>query len=197
MPSRIDDASFILYAYVDRLEGKEHIAVVYGDVAGKENVLVRVHSECLTGDVLHSARCDCGEQLDTALKKIIAEGAGVLIYLRQEGRGIGLVNKIKAYELQERGYDTVDANLKLGFSPDLRSYQPAAEILQDLGVKSIRIMTNNPMKVKEIQKFGVDISERVPLEICPREANKHYLSTKRERMGHLLSSFPPLKGSEE
>jgi 3,4-dihydroxy 2-butanone 4-phosphate synthase/GTP cyclohydrolase II len=186
MPSRFTDMPFDLHGYVSRLDGTEHVALVYGDVTNQKNVLVRVHSECLTGDVLHSARCDCGEQLDLALTKIVEEGKGVLVYLKQEGRGIGLVNKIRAYALQDKGMDTVEANVELGFEPDLRCYKLAAEILEDLKVESIRLMTNNPDKVSGLEENGTKILERIPIVIDPREPNKFYLETKRKRMGHIL-----------
>ncbi len=186
MPSRFTDTPFDLHGYVSKLDGTEHVALVYGNVQNKKNVLVRVHSECLTGDVLHSARCDCGEQLDVALAKIVEEESGVLVYLKQEGRGIGLVNKIRAYALQDKGMDTVDANVELGFEPDLRCYSLAAEILDDLKVKSIRLMTNNPEKVSGLESSGIEVCERIPIVIEPRDPNRFYLETKRTRMGHIL-----------
>ncbi len=186
MPSRFTEEPFDLHGYVSRVDGKEHVALVFDDVENKEDVLVRVHSECLTGDVLHSARCDCGEQLNEAMRQIVETGAGAIVYLKQEGRGIGLINKIRAYALQDKGLDTVDANVKLGFEPDLRSYEIAADILADLKVKSIRLMTNNPEKVVGLEKSGVVVNERVPIVIPPREPNAFYLQTKKERMGHIL-----------
>jgi 3,4-dihydroxy 2-butanone 4-phosphate synthase/GTP cyclohydrolase II len=186
IPSRFAPEDFTLHCYQASHDQKEHLAMVYGDLTGRDEVLVRVHSECLTGDVFHSARCDCGEQLEHAMRRIAKEGAGVLIYLRQEGRGIGLVNKIKAYALQEQGLDTVDANLRLGFPPDLRDYSIAAQILRDLGVSRLRLMTNNPRKVESLRGFGLTISEREPIVIHPNDDNRHYLQTKRERLGHLL-----------
>jgi len=159
---------------------------VYGEVSGKEDVLTRVHSECLTGDVFHSLRCDCGQQLDTAMKRIVANGSGVIVYMRQEGRGIGLANKLHAYHLQERGLDTVDANLRLGFAPDLREYGIGAQILKNLGVKSIRILTNNPKKLVGLEGHGLSITGREPLVMQPGEFNEKYLKTKKDRMDHLI-----------
>jgi len=163
--------------------------VIKGDVAGKADVLVRVHSECLTGDVFGSARCDCGQQLDAALGMIEREGRGVLVYMRQEGRGIGLVNKLRAYELQDRGMDTVEANEHLGFEPDMRDYGIGAQILSDLGLHRIRLITNNPMKRAGLEGYGLEITDRVPVEIPPCASNERYLRTKQEKLGHILNSL--------
>jgi 3,4-dihydroxy 2-butanone 4-phosphate synthase / GTP cyclohydrolase II len=184
MPTRF--GVFVAHGYESLLDGGQHLALVKGDVAGKENVLVRVHSECLTGDVFHSMRCDCGEQLQAALERIEEEGSGVLLYMAQEGRGIGLLNKLRAYELQEQGLDTVEANVELGFAPDLRDYGIGAQILVDLGLTSIRIMTNNPRKLVGLEGYGLTISERVPLEMRPTRANLNYLRVKKDKMGHIL-----------
>ncbi len=178
--------TFDLHCYVSKTDGREHLALVYGKITNQENVLVRVHSECLTGDVFHSQRCDCGEQLHTAMRMVVKEGAGVIVYMRQEGRGIGLANKLHAYHLQEHGLDTVDANIKLGFPPDLREYGLGAQILLNLGMKSIRMLTNNPKKIIGLEGFGLKVTERVPIIITPGEKNIDYLRTKKERMGHLL-----------
>ena len=177
---------FRLIVYDNDLDGKEHLAFVKGDIGPDDAVLVRVHSECLTGDVFGSMRCDCGEQLRAAMSMIEKEGKGVVLYMRQEGRGIGLVNKIRAYRLQDEGMDTVEANEALGFSPDLRDYGIGAQILHDLGVRKMRQITNNPRKIRGLEGYGLSVVERVPLEICPTEDNIHYLRTKREKLGHIL-----------
>ena len=177
---------FTAVAFRETLSGKHHVALVKGEVAGRENVLVRVHSECLTGDVFHSLRCDCGEQLEQAFAQIGAEPAGVLLYMAQEGRGIGLLNKLKAYELQEQGLDTVEANVELGFPPDAREYGIGSQILADLGLSTIRILTNNPRKIAGVEAFGLTVVEQVPIEVRPNEENERYLETKRDKLGHRL-----------
>ena len=177
---------FSAVAFREFLTGKHHIALVKGHVDGAEDVLVRVHSECLTGDVFHSLRCDCGEQLDQALARIGAEECGVLLYMTQEGRGIGLLNKLKAYELQENGLDTVEANLELGFPPDLREYGIGSQILAELGLTTIRILTNNPRKITGIEAFGLKVVEQVPIEVRPNDENQRYLEAKRNKLGHRL-----------
>jgi len=177
---------FTAVGYRALLDDKHHVAMVKGDVAGKDDILVRVHSECLTGDVFHSLRCDCGDQLASALAMIEKEGRGVLLYLSQEGRGIGLLNKLRAYKLQEEGLDTVDANLKLGLPADLRDYGIGAQILGDLGLTSIRILTNNPKKIIGLEGYGLSVSEQVPIEATPNPHNQAYLDAKRDKMGHVL-----------
>ena len=180
------EGEFQLCLYDNNRDDKEHLLLVMGDVIGKEDVLVRVHSECFTGDVLHSRRCDCGAQLHDALRRIAEAGEGILIYLRQEGRGIGLLNKLRAYNLQDLGYDTVDANLILGHQADERDYTVAALILQDWGVRSINLMTNNPDKIERLRQLGVQVTARVPLQADVTPDNASYLRTKVERMNHLL-----------
>lgn len=182
---------FEAHCFVNRLNGEHHVALVKGHVHHKKNVLCRVHSECLTGDVFHSMRCDCGEQLDRAMKMIAKEGTGILLYMRQEGRGIGLVNKLKAYALQDQGMDTLDANLALGFEGDMREYYIGAQILKALGVASLRLLTNNPDKIYKLEDYGICIESRIPIEVEANTFDENYLHTKKERMGHLLA----LKGS--
>jgi len=177
---------FQAVGYVSKTDGKHHLALVYGDVDGEQDVLVRVHSECVTGDVFHSLRCDCGEQLDQALRHIVNQGRGVLLYLAQEGRGIGLLNKLRAYELQEQGRDTVEANSELGFAPDLREYGIGSQILVDLGLSTIRILTNNPRKIQGLEGFGLTVTEQVAIETTPTEHNLAYLRAKRDKLGHRL-----------
>ncbi|NQT30002.1 MAG: bifunctional 3,4-dihydroxy-2-butanone-4-phosphate synthase/GTP cyclohydrolase II [Candidatus Saganbacteria bacterium] len=177
---------FTAYGYEDLLTGEQHVALVKGRVQGKKDVMVRVHSECLTGDVFGSLRCDCGEQLHKAMKKIEFSGQGVLLYMRQEGRGIGLLNKLRAYEVQDQGLDTVEANRYLGYAPDLRNYGIGAQILADLGLSSIRLITNNPRKIVGLEGYGLKVVERIPLEISPNKHNVKYLKTKQQKLGHML-----------
>jgi 3,4-dihydroxy 2-butanone 4-phosphate synthase/GTP cyclohydrolase II len=183
MPTKWGEFQMIAFA-----KGEEmfpHLALVHGELSADEPMLVRLHSECMTGDLFGSLRCECGEQLEAALQKA-AKGNGVIIYLRQEGRGIGLINKLKAYNLQDEGYNTVDANVHLGFQPDSRDYSVAIQILEELGLKKIRLMTNNPQKIEAFDEGPIEVVERVPLEITPKDENRHYLLTKKEQMGHML-----------
>lgn len=180
--------NFQIHAYDDRAERKTHIALALGEIGDGKGVLVRIHSSCLTGDVFHSARCDCGPQLHSAMQRIAAEGRGVILYLNQEGRGIGLANKIRAYALQDQGYDTVEANERLGFDADHREYGLGVAILRSLGVKSMRMLTNNPRKLAGVENHGMSVSELVPIEIPASESTRRYLRTKKEKLGHLLSS---------
>nr|WP_330389285.1 bifunctional 3,4-dihydroxy-2-butanone-4-phosphate synthase/GTP cyclohydrolase II [Peptostreptococcus sp. D1] len=185
MPTRY--GSFRAFGYVNKLNGEHHVALVKGDIGDGKNILCRVHSECLTGDVFGSLRCDCGEQFESAMKQIEKEGRGILLYMRQEGRGIGLINKLKAYKLQEQGMDTLDANIALGFEGDMREYYIGAQILKDLGVKTMRLLTNNPDKIYQLSDFGIEIIDRAPIEINANEHDKKYLLTKKDKMGHILS----------
>lgn len=183
-----DHGNFKAISFYDKIENKEHLALIKGKVDG-ENILTRIHSECLTGDVFASNRCDCGNQLHKAMEMIDENGSGIILYLRQEGRGIGLFNKIKAYHLQEEGYDTVDANIKLGFAPDLRNYKIACLMLKELGIKSIDLMTNNPDKIEQVEKYDIKVNKRVPIEIHSNHIDRVYLKTKADRMGHDLREF--------
>jgi 3,4-dihydroxy 2-butanone 4-phosphate synthase/GTP cyclohydrolase II len=189
-----DHGIFNAIVYSNEVDQKEHVALVKGKIDPDRPVLVRVHSECLTGDVFHSRRCDCGPQLDAALQQIEEAGSGVLLYMRQEGRGIGLVNKLKAYQLQEQGFDTVEANIKLGFAADLRDYGIGAQILKDLGVRQMKLLTNNPKKIKGIEGYGLEVVERVPIQILANKDNLQYLTTKKNKMGHLLKFAGDVEG---
>jgi len=187
LPTRFGD--FTAHAYSNEVDGHEHVALVVGDVDPDSPTLVRVHSECITGDVFHSLRCDCGEQMENAMKMIREEGRGVFLYMSQEGRGIGLANKLKAYQIQDEGKDTVEANLELGFAPDLRDYGIGAQILVDLGVRQIKLLTNNPKKIVGLEGYGLQVVERISIEVTAREENIGYLKTKRDKMGHLLGKI--------
>ena len=184
MPTRYGD--FKMFGFINKLNGEHHVALVKGEINENNEVLTRVHSECLTGDALGSKRCDCGEQYDAAMKRIAEEGCGILLYMRQEGRGIGLINKLKAYSIQDKGFDTVEANEMLGFPADMRSYDVAAAILKDLGVSKVNLMTNNPRKIDGLERYGIEIVNRVPIKMNHNEKNEFYLQTKKEKLGHML-----------
>jgi len=186
LPTRYGD--FTIHVFDNSVDNQEHVALVRGDITDGKEVLVRVHSSCLTGDVLHSVRCDCGAQLDAAMERISAEGRGVLLYLNQEGRGIGLANKIRAYELQDEGFDTVEANERLGFKADQRDYGVGVQILRELGVRTMRLLSNNPRKLVAIEGYGLTVSDWLPLEIPASDSTRRYLKTKKEKLGHKLSS---------
>lgn len=187
---------FTMVGFEDTETGKEHVAMVFGDVAGDTPVLARIHSECLTGDALFSLRCDCGFQLQEALKRIAETGCGVLLYLRQEGRGIGLLNKIKAYHLQDQGADTVEANEQLGFAADMRDYSMCLPMLEHLGVKTVKLMTNNPRKVAALETYGVSVAERVPLQVGKNRHNEEYLATKMGKLGHMMTEHHFNEGND-
>lgn len=187
LPTEVGEQDWRVYGYRNDVDDREHVAIAYGDLAGADSVLVRMHSKCLTGDVFHSRRCDCGWQLHKAMEAIVAEGRGVIVYLDQEGRGIGLLNKLKAYELQDAGHDTVEANQRLGFAPDLRNYGIGAQILLDLGIRRIRVLTNNPMKLVGLKGYGLEIVDRVHLAAPATDENAGYLDAKRAKLGHLLT----------
>ncbi|HAR67377.1 MAG TPA: bifunctional 3,4-dihydroxy-2-butanone-4-phosphate synthase/GTP cyclohydrolase II [Lentisphaeria bacterium] len=186
LPTSYSDQDFQLHCFTTLYDSREHIAVTFGDIDENQPALVRIHSECFTGDILHSSRCDCGDQLDIAMREIIRNGSGVLVYLRQEGRGIGLVQKIQAYRLQDEGLDTVEANERLGFPPDMRDYSVAAQVLQILGISAVNLMTNNPAKVQGITDYGIEVVKRLPIVAPAKPPSAFYLKTKRERLGHIL-----------